>query len=144
MTIHEIIGRLLAFAALALLGWIAPKARAWLVANTDKTTQDNLEAMVRSFARAAEQLYKETDPDGTKRNRYVLDQLRAVGYQITDKILDMIEAEVWAINTETKKAQVQDKELNVNTTVALDTGDGHMETIFKGSTNGTAEAEAEA
>lgn len=117
--IYEITGKLLAVAFLALLGWIAPRAREWFKANTSKATQDNLLSLVKSFTRAAEQLYHDTDPDGSKRNKYVREQLQALGYQITEAVLDMIEGEVWVINTEAKKAQVQDKEINLNATFAL-------------------------
>ena len=37
--IYEIIGKLLAAFVVGLIAYLAPKARAWFVANTDKTTR---------------------------------------------------------------------------------------------------------
>lgn len=118
MTIYEIIGSLLAAFAIGLLYRLAPKAKAWFEANTDKATQEKVLELVRSFARAAEQLYHDIDPDGSMRNTYVQKQLTALGIEITASVLNMIEAEVWAINTETLKAKVQQK--------ALADGDDHV------------------
>lgn len=105
--IYEIIGKLLAAALVALCAYLAPKAKAWLEANAGKAAQDSLRALVRSFARAAEQLYHDADPTGEKRNLFVRQQLTALGQEVTEAVLNMIEAEVWEINTETKKAEVQ-------------------------------------
>ena len=110
--IYEIIGKLLALAFLVLLGWIAPKAREWFKASTSKATQEKVRQLVRSFARAAEQLFHDTDPTGAERNKFVREQLTALGVEITEAIINMIEAEVWEINTETKKAQVQDRAIS--------------------------------
>ena len=110
--IYEIIGKLLALAFLALLGWIAPKAREWFTANTSKAAQERLEQMVTAFARAAEQMFYNVDPTGEKRNQYVKQQLKAMGVEITSAVINMIESAVWEINTETKKAQVQAKALS--------------------------------
>ena len=110
--IYEIIGKLLALAFLALLGWIAPKAREWFTANTSKAAQERLEQMVTAFARAAEQMFHNIDPTGEKRNQYVRQQLQAMGVEITSAVINMIESAVWEINTETKKAQVQAKALS--------------------------------
>ena len=96
--IYEIIGNLLAAFVVGLLAYLAPKAKAWLVARIDKTTYDKLMMLVTSFARAAEQLYHDTD-------------LRRLDVEITDAVINMIEGAVWEINTETKKAQVQAAEL---------------------------------
>ncbi len=105
--IYSIIGNLLAALAVALLASLVPKAREWLTANLDSTTEAGILRMVQSFTRAAEQLYHDTDPDGKKRQKYVRDQLTALGIEITQAVVSMIEGEVWHINTETKKAQVQ-------------------------------------
>ncbi len=109
--IYEIIGNLLAAFVVGLLAYLAPKAKAWLVARIDKTTYDKLMMLVTSFARAAEQLYHDTDPEGEKRKQFVLTQLRRLDVEITDAVINMIEGAVWEINTETKKAQVQAAEL---------------------------------
>lgn len=107
--IYSIIGNLLAAFAVALLAALVPKARAWLTANLDSTTEAGILRMVQSFTRAAEQLYHDTDPDGKKRQKYVRDQLTALGIEITQAVVSMIEGEVWSINTETKKAQAAEQ-----------------------------------
>ena len=107
--IYEIIGKLLAAVFVALVAYLTPKAKAWLEANASRDTQERLQQLVRSFARAAEQLYHDTDPTGEARNRFVREQLTALGVEVTESVINMIEGAVWEINTETKKAQVQDK-----------------------------------
>lgn len=111
MEIYEIIGKLLAAFVVGLVAYLVPKARAWFVANTDKTTQELINQLVTAFARAAEQLFHDTDPSGTKRQQFVREQLSALGIEITEAVINMIEGAVWEINTETKKAQVQTKEI---------------------------------
>ncbi len=107
--LYEIIGKLLAAAFVALLAYLTPKVKKWLEARTDKDTQDRLRQLVESFTRAAEQLYHDTDTNGQKRKCFVMDQLQQLGVEITEAVLNMIEGSVWEINTENKKAQVQDK-----------------------------------
>lgn len=116
MTIYEIIGSLLAAFVVGLFYQLAPKAKAWFEATASKATQEKVRLLIRSFARAAEQLFRNTDPTGAQRNKYVREQLTALGIEITEAVINMIEAEVWEINTETKKTQVQAK--------ALSAGDG--------------------
>ena len=109
--IYEIIGKLLAAACFALLAYLTPKAKKWLEARTGKDHYDQLMQLVQAFARAAEQLYHNTDPSGEARNRFVREQLAAMDVEITETVVNMIEGAVWEINTETKKAQVQAKAL---------------------------------
>ena len=106
--IYEIIGKLLAAFVVACL---VPKARAWFETRITKDTQERIHQLVVSFTRAAEQLYHDTDPDGEKRRKFVMEQLQLMGVEITEAVLNMIEGSVWEINTETKKAQVQTKEI---------------------------------
>ena len=114
--IYEIIGKLLAAVFVALLAYLTPKAKAWLEANASRDTQERLQQLVRAFARAAEQLYHDTDPGGEARNRFVREQLTALGVEITEAVINMIEGAVWEINTENKKAQVQDKAITAGGT----------------------------
>ena len=109
--VYEVIGKLLAAAFFALLAYLTPKVKEWLEARTGKDHYDQLMQMVQAFARAAEQLYHNTDPSGEARNRFVREQLAAMDVEITEKVVNMIEGAVWEINTETKKAQVQAKAL---------------------------------
>ena len=109
--VYEVIGKLLAAAFFALLAYLTPKVKEWLEARTGKDHYDQLMQMVQAFARAAEQLYHNTDPSGEARNRFVREQLAAMDVEITEAVVNMIEGAVWEINTETKKAQVQVKAL---------------------------------
>lgn len=111
MNIYDIIGKLLAAAFVALLSYLAPKANAWFEANADAATQAKIWKMIQSFAKAAEQLYHDKDPSGEIRKRFVEAQLRALGVEITEAVLNMIQGAVWEINTENKKALVQTKEI---------------------------------
>ena len=109
--IYEIIGNLLAVFVVGLLACLVPKARVWFETRITKDTQERIHQLVVSFTRAAEQLYHDTDPDGAKRRRFVMEQLQLLGVEVTEAVLNMIEGSVWEINTETKKAQVQTKEI---------------------------------
>ncbi len=109
--LYEIIGNLLAAFAVGLLAYLTPKVKEWLNAKTGKDHYDQLMQLVAAFARAAEQLYHDQDPAGTQRKQFVQDQLRALGVEVTEAVINMIEGAVWEINTENKKALVQTKEL---------------------------------
>lgn len=110
-SIYEITDRLLAAFVVGLLAYLAPKARAWLTANADAAAQQKILQLVQSFARAAEQLYHDQDPTGETRKQFVQEQLRALGVEVTEMVINMIEGTVWEINTENKKALVQTKEI---------------------------------
>ena len=81
--LYEITGNLLAAFVVGLLAYLAPWVKAWFLANTDAATQRRLQLLVQSFARAAEQLYHDQDPAGTRRKQFVQDQLRALGVDRT-------------------------------------------------------------
>lgn len=65
--LYEITGNLLAAFVVGLLAYLAPKAKAWFLANMDAAAQENIRNLVQSFTRAAEQLYHDQDPDVTRR-----------------------------------------------------------------------------
>ena len=109
--LYEIIGNLLAALLVGLLAYLTPKAKAWFESNADASTNENIRRLVESFARAAEQLYYEQDPTGEKRRQFVQEQLQALGVEVTEAVMNMIEGAVWEINTENKKALVQAKEM---------------------------------
>jgi len=109
--IFEIIGKLLAAFVVGLLAYFTPKVKEWLEARTGRDHYAQLIQLVRAFARAAEQLYHDADPSGAARNRFVQEQLAALGVELTEAVMNLIEGAVWEINTENKKAQVQDKAL---------------------------------
>lgn len=109
--LYEIIGNLLAAFAVGLLAYLAPRVKAWLLANTDAAAQQRIQALVRSCARAAEQLYHDQDPYGDRRKLFVQEQLRALGVEVTEAVINMIEGAVWEINTENRKALAKTKEI---------------------------------
>ena len=88
--VYEVIGKLLAAACFALLAYLTPKVKEWLEARTGKDHYDQLMQMVQAFARAAEQLYHNTDPSGEARNRFVREQLAAMDVEITETVVNMI------------------------------------------------------
>ena len=126
---YEIIGKLLAAFVVGLLAYLTPKAKAWLEANADAATQENIRKLVASFARAAEQLYHDQDPSGEKRQQFVQEQLRAMGVVVTEAVINMIEGAVWEINTENRKALVTDME-----TKAVEKVKGTSVTIMRSTT----------
>lgn len=111
MEIYELItsllARLLAVLAAGLVLYLAPKARDWFMSSSDKITQERIHQMVLAFTKAAEQLFHDTDPSGAKRHNFVRKQLSALGVEVSEGVLNMIEGAVWEINTEAKKAQAQ-------------------------------------
>lgn len=109
--LYEIIGNLLAAFAVGLLAYLTPKLKAWLIAQKGAAVWEDIRKMVQAFARAAEQLYHDQDPTGEKRQQFVQEQLRALGVEVTEMVINMIEGAVWEINTENKKALVQTKEI---------------------------------
>ena len=111
MNLYEIVGNLLAAFVVGLLAYLTPKVKEWLEARTGKTTYDQLMMLVTAFARAAEQLYHDQDPQGTLRQKFVREQLNLLGIEITEAVINMIEGAVWEINTENRKALVQAKEI---------------------------------
>ncbi len=109
--LYEIIGKLLAAFVVGLLFYFRPKIAEWLEARTGKDHYEQLMRLVAAFVRAAEQLYHDQDHSGEIRQKFVQEQLRALGVEITGAVINMIEGAVWEINTESKKALVQTKEL---------------------------------
>lgn len=84
---------------LAIVGAYAMvKVKSWLTAKLGAEKTAALERYITEFVAAAEQLYKEEDPDGTKRLKYVTELLGELGYEITDFVRAMIEAKVYDIN----------------------------------------------
>ena len=125
--LYEITGKLLAALLVGLLAYLTPKAKEWLEANTDASTNENIRRLAESFARAAEQLYYEQDPTGEKRRQFVQEQLQALGVEVTEAVMNMIEGAVWEINTENKKALVQAKEMVAAASEKHDPDGAYME-----------------
>lgn len=93
--IIAIAGRLLGAIVVAVILALAPKVKAWLTAKIGATNMAYLETLITSLVKAADQLYKTEDPDGTIRNKYVKDEIQKLGYAITDEINALIEANVF-------------------------------------------------
>lgn len=105
--IYEIIGKILAATFIAFVAYfcknIIPSMKEWLHSHTEKSDLEALETIITSFVQAAEQLYYDSDGTGEVRMDYVKSQLSALGYEITNEIVSMIEGAVWKINTENRK-----------------------------------------
>lgn len=98
-----LIGKFFGAFTVGIMLYLMPKVRAWLEARTSKDTQDTLKILIESFVRAAEQLLKERDEDGTMRMNYVQDKLREIGIEVTSDVVSMIEASVWEVNNQNRK-----------------------------------------
>lgn len=101
--IIALIGELLGAIFAGTLIYLVPKFKTWLEARTSKDTQDALKVLIDSFVRAAEQLLKDCDEDGTMRMNYVQDKLRELGIEVTSDVISMIEGAVWEVNNQNKK-----------------------------------------
>lgn len=97
-TVLQIIEIIVKVVATVLIGYILPKVKGWLSGKIGEQKTSDLESLVLTFVRAAEQMYKTEDPDGTIRNTYVKSELEKAGYIITSEINGMIESAVWGLN----------------------------------------------
>lgn len=89
--ISNILGMLLALGLYAVLRRVADKFGL-------QASEDELRKIIFDFVKAAEQTLKADDPTGELRRKFVLDQLTALGYEITDTIKAAIESAVWEVN----------------------------------------------
>lgn len=82
----------------ALVAYLIPKADAWLRTKTSQQAYESLSLLVKTIVQSAQQqLWQEP---GEQRKAYVIEQLTALGYEVTDEINSMIEAAVYQIHTE--------------------------------------------
>lgn len=95
--IVEIIFALFVVGCLYFLGLAGKR----LQAEIEDGDATQFEKIIYKFVRAAEQMLKKDDPDGTKRKEYVIDRLRELGVEITNEIEALIEAAVYDLNIET-------------------------------------------
>ena len=95
---QQIIDILIKLVAIILIAYVLPAFKNWLVTKVGEEKAAKLAEYIEKFVRAAEQMYKEVDETGEKRKQYVIDQLRDLGYTITDEINARIESEVFDIN----------------------------------------------
>lgn len=78
--------------------WCLHYAKNALKARTESDEASQLDVLIYDLVAAAEQLLKKDDPDGSKRNQYVKDNLKELGIVITEEINARIEAAVFGIN----------------------------------------------
>lgn len=101
--IIRIAATLLAFGA----GYVGKLLVGWLKSKLSDQQSEKLDLFVAELCMAAEQMFKEADPDGTIRRQYVEGMLAKAGYEITDVIRAMIESKVFTINLATKGGEVE-------------------------------------
>ena len=88
---------------IALFAYLVPKIKAWLDAKIGSEGTAKVLLLIENFVTAADQLYKADDPTGVIRKKYVEDQLKALGYAITDELNGFIESAVKKCNKEYNK-----------------------------------------
>jgi hypothetical protein len=94
----EIIGKILGWAIVVIITYLTPKVNAWLVEKVGAEKAEKLRKLIEELVAAAEQMFKEDDPTGEIRKKYVEQQVEALGYQITEDVNAMIESMVWRLN----------------------------------------------
>lgn len=102
--IIEIIGKILAAFFVGICAYLAPKVKNWLESNMDKSTNENIQKLIDTFVKSAEQLFHDNDPTGLRRKEFVIEQLKALNVEITEQIRNMIEGAVWEVNNRNKLA----------------------------------------
>ena len=95
---EQIIDIVIKLVAILLMAYVLPAFKEWLTTKIGEEKAAKLAEYIEKFVQAAEQMYKETDETGELRKQYVVDQLKKLGYIITDEINARIESEVFEIN----------------------------------------------
>lgn len=90
----KVIATLLALGA----GYLGKYLIAWLKTVLSEKDAEKLDLFVAELVAAAEQMYKQEDPDGSKRLLYVQTMLVEAGYDITEAVTALIESKVYSIN----------------------------------------------
>lgn len=103
MEILEIIARILGALLACGLIYFLPKIDSYLKEKLDEERAAKLKRIVSELVEAAEQLYKKDDPDGSIRKQYVEEQLKALGYQLTEYINALLESAVLNLNLNNPK-----------------------------------------
>jgi len=105
--IMDIIIRIAATLLALGAGYLGKFLVGWLKGKLSDRDAAKLDLFVDELCKAAEQMYKTDDPDGTIRLRYVESMLTQAGYEITDAVRAMIESKVFTINLATKGGEVE-------------------------------------
>lgn len=85
---------IVAFLVLVALLILAVKARSYLGKLMTKEEADAFDKFVDDIVGAADQMFKEVDPDGTIRLDYVYEMLVKAGHDVTDAVRAKIENKV--------------------------------------------------
>lgn len=96
--IVDLLGKIIAAAFVSLVFLALKELKAFILAKKDEIEDEKLRTLIESFVEAAEQMFKEDDPTGEKRKKYVEENLEALGYKINEQINAYIEAYVFDIN----------------------------------------------
>lgn len=80
------------------IGYLGKYIISWVKGKVDAQSAEKLDLFVAELCFAAEQMFKEVDPDGTIRRGYVENMLAQAGYELTDRIRALIESKVFEIN----------------------------------------------
>lgn len=86
------------------VGYVGKYLIAWLKTVLSEKDAEKLDLFVAELVSAAEQMYKQEDPDGSKRLLYVQTMLVEAGYDITEAVTALIESKVFSINIVSKTA----------------------------------------
>lgn len=100
----ELVGKLLAAFVVGLLATFIPKVNVFLNEKIGVANSEKIALLIKTFVSAAEQLFKENDPEGTIRNAYVKEQLEELGVLVTEEINAQIESAVYELNHSIIKA----------------------------------------
>ena len=95
---QQIIDIVIKLLAIILVAYVLPEFKNWLTIKIGEEKAEKLAELIYKFVTAAEQMYKDTDATGEFRKQYVVEQLRKLGYVITDEINAQIEYEVFNMN----------------------------------------------
>lgn len=122
--IIDIIVKVLAMALVLGIGWVSKWLVAWLKSKLDNEQDAKLDLFIAEMVAAAEQIYKNSDPDGSVRNLYVQKMLVETGYELTDAVRALIESKVFNINLLNYPAELElphiDEEI-----ISEDVGEGN-------------------
>jgi hypothetical protein len=120
--IIDIIVKVLAMALVLGIGWVSKWLVAWLKSKLDNEQDAKLDLFIAEMVAAAEQIYKNSDPDGSIRNLYVQKMLVEAGYELTDAVRALIESKVFNINLLNYPAELELPHIDEVTVVE---GDGN-------------------
>ena len=104
-TIMDIIIKIAATLLAFGIGWLGRYLVRWLESILDEKDAAKLDLFVAELVAAAEQMYKQHDPDGSIRLEYVEDMLIEAGYDITEAVSALIESKVFHINLTRKSIE---------------------------------------